>query len=81
MIRGQNGRYVSASLEKTGVPKTSLISQTSKKLINKLCLIDLVKDFDRIRGNDIWKVLKERGLNKNIIKGIKDVYKETYNNK
>lgn len=44
-----------------------------------VCFIDLEKAFDKIKREDIWKILIKRGVSENLIKGIQSLYKETKN--
>lgn len=37
-----------------------------------MCFIDIKKALDRIRKNNIWKILKKGGVNRNTIYLIKD---------
>ncbi|XP_044764507.1 uncharacterized protein LOC123321067 [Coccinella septempunctata] len=36
--------------------------------------VDLVKAFDRVKRRKLWKILEERGMNKKIVRLVKNVY-------
>lgn len=44
-----------------------------------VCFVDMEKAFDRIRREDVWNVLKRRGVKQQLIEGIKSLYENTVN--
>ena len=58
------------------------IRQLTEKAIAKnreihLCFIDLEKAFDRIKRQDVWKILKDRGVDYELVENIKSLYRHT----
>lgn len=53
------------------------ISESTYRYNNKVhvCFIDLQKAFDSVKRRELWKALKEHGVENNLIKAIKSFYK------
>ena len=46
--------------------------KTDRKI--HLCFIDIIKAFDQVKRNEVWKTLKIRGVNEDLIECIKSTY-------
>ena len=43
------------------------------------CFVDMVKAFDSIRRKDVWNILKRKGVEQQLVEGIKSLYENTVN--
>ena len=43
------------------------------------CFVDMEKAFDSIRRKDVWNILKRKGVEQQLIEGIKSLYENTVN--
>lgn len=41
-----------------------------------ICFIDLKMAFDRVRREDVWRILEKRGIDMNLIENVKSLYKD-----
>lgn len=61
-----------------------IIRQATEKTISKggelhVCFIDLEKAFDRIKREDVWNILQERGINIGMIEMLRAMYRNNQN--
>jgi uncharacterized protein YukE len=59
-----------------------ILRQLSEKAIRTgkqihACFIDMEKAFDRVKREDIWKILENRGIEKDLIQNIQSLYEKT----
>lgn len=42
-----------------------------------IMLVDMKSAFDKMEREDIWKMLEKKGVNRHLIKWIKDIYRRS----